>query len=206
MNGSIVPDEIAERDAAVDHQALDLVEHRHVRRVGGVLPEHAPRHDRVDRRWLRLHHPDLHRRGVRAQHDAPGLAEVDVERVPHAPGRVLGRHVERGEVVPVGLDLGAFAHGEAHADEHVLEMVVGLGDEVEVPASGTRRTSVRSSRSARDAARCGRASRSRRAAARVRRTPGRSLRSAPARPTLRSSGSSPPSRLLSAAERRALAR
>ena len=105
------------------------------RGVGGVAAVHPARHDRVDRRLLRLHHPDLHRRGVGAQQHRLGLAEVDVERVPHAAGRVGGRDVERLEVVPVGLDLGTLGHGEAHADEDVLEPVPGLGDEVEVPRS-----------------------------------------------------------------------
>jgi hypothetical protein len=45
---------------------------------------------------------------------------------------VADREVERPEVVPVGLDLGALGHGEAHADEHVLQLGDGLGDEVEV--------------------------------------------------------------------------
>ena len=49
-------------------------------------------------------------------------------------GRVVGRHVERLEVVPVGLDLGTLGDGEAQADEDVLEAVVRLGDEVEVAA------------------------------------------------------------------------
>ena len=115
MNASIVPARSAERDAAVDREPLDLVEHRQVGGVGRVAPERPPGHDDVDRRRLRLHHPDLHRRRVRAQHHAAGLAEVDVERVLHRAGRVAGREVERLEVVPVGLDLGALGHGVARA-------------------------------------------------------------------------------------------
>ena len=42
------------------------------------------------------------------------------------------------EVVPVGLDLGALGHGEAHADEDVLEPLHGLGDEVEVAGAAGR--------------------------------------------------------------------
>ncbi len=130
--------EVAERDAAVDDEPFDLVEHRHVGGIGRVAPEHGARHDRVDRRWLRLHHADLHGRRVRAQHDAAWLAEVDEQRVPHAPRGMLRRHVERGEVVPVAFDLGTFADGEAEADEHVLEVVVRLGDEVQVATLGSR--------------------------------------------------------------------
>ena len=43
-------------------------------------------------------------------------------------------HVERLEVVPVGLDLGPFGDLEAEADEHVLEPLPRLGDEVGVAA------------------------------------------------------------------------
>ena len=38
--------QVGERDAPVDHQALDLVEHRQVAGVGGVAAVAAPRHDR----------------------------------------------------------------------------------------------------------------------------------------------------------------
>ncbi len=44
--------------------------------------------------------------------------------------------VERLEVVPVGLGFRTLGHGEAHADEDVLELGLGLGDEVQVAGSG----------------------------------------------------------------------
>ena len=53
-----------------------------------------------------------------------------------AARRVVRRHVERLEVVPVGLDLGALGHGEAEPDEDVLEALPGLGHEVEVAPTG----------------------------------------------------------------------
>ena len=46
--------------------------------------------------------------------------------------------VERFEVVPIRLDLGALGHGEAHADEHIFETVACLGDEMEVTALQVR--------------------------------------------------------------------
>jgi hypothetical protein len=94
----------------------------------------AAGHHGVDRRRRVGHQPDLHRRRVRAEQDRLGIAEVDVEGVPHPPRRVAGRDVERLEVVPVRFDLGPFGDREPHADEHVLEAVAGLGDEVEVAA------------------------------------------------------------------------
>ena len=42
--------QVGEGDVAVDDQPLDLVEHRHVGGVGGVLAEHPAGHDRVEGR------------------------------------------------------------------------------------------------------------------------------------------------------------
>ncbi len=53
----------------------------------------------------------------------------------HAARRVIGGHVQRLEVVPVGLDLRALGDLEAEPDEHVLEPLPRLGDEVGVPAT-----------------------------------------------------------------------
>src|SRR3546814_4781347 len=50
----------------VDHQPLDLMEHRRVRGIV-IGTEGAPRHDDADRRLLGQHVADLHRRGVGAQ-------------------------------------------------------------------------------------------------------------------------------------------
>ena len=151
VNASIVPARSAEGDAPVDDQALDLVEHRHVAwRRRCRWRNTRPGHDDVDRRLpgvciTRICTGEV---CVRSTIDL-GLAEVDEEGVVHAAGRVARRHVERLEVVPVGLDLGALGDCEAEADEHVLEPLAGLGDEVEVARVAARpTTSVRSSRSA----------------------------------------------------------
>ena len=75
--------QVGERDVLVDREALDLVELRRVRRVA-VAAVDAAGDDDVERRRVLLHRADLHRRGVRAQHDVVG----DVERVgsTRAPG------------------------------------------------------------------------------------------------------------------------
>ena len=94
-------------------------------------PEALARHDRVDGQRVvgngLFHQVDLHGRGVGAQEHRLGLADIEVHRVVHAPGRVRRRHVQRLEVVPVGLRLRAFGHGEPHADEHVFERRRGPG-------------------------------------------------------------------------------
>ena len=61
------PFQMAQMDALIHHQRLDLVEHG---RMGGVAVHAigAPRRDHADGRLLLQHHPHLHRRGVGAQH------------------------------------------------------------------------------------------------------------------------------------------
>ena len=53
---------------------------------------------------------------------------VEVERVVHVHRRVVGREVEREEVVPLGLDLGADGHGEPDAAEDLDDLVHHPGD------------------------------------------------------------------------------
>ena len=62
--------QVAEREAAVDGEALDLLEHRRVRRVQRIAAVDAARADHVHGRRLRLHRAHLDRRGLRAQADA----------------------------------------------------------------------------------------------------------------------------------------
>ena len=61
------PLQMAKVDRPVDHQPLDLVEHRRVGRVA-VRAIDPPRRDQPQRRAMLLHCADLHRRGVGAQH------------------------------------------------------------------------------------------------------------------------------------------
>ena len=117
--------EVGERDVLVDREALDLVELRRVRGVV-VAPVGAAGDDDVQRRRAELHRAHLHRRGVRAQDDVVG----DVERVALQPRRVLRRVVERVEVVVDELGLRALDDAEAEADEDVLDLAPGGGDQV----------------------------------------------------------------------------
>ena len=58
--------QVGETDVLVDHQPFDLMEHRRVGHVGIAAIDPA-RGDQAQRRRLRPHRPDLHRRGVGAQ-------------------------------------------------------------------------------------------------------------------------------------------
>src|SRR5579859_5497678 len=105
------PAQVGHGQALVHREALDLVEDRAVGGVERVVPVGAARADHVQRHRAGQHGPDLDRRGLGAQHHAGfasrpfrALYEDSVLRV---PGRVVRQHVERVEVVPFGLDLGA---------------------------------------------------------------------------------------------------
>ena len=89
------PAQVGERDAAVDGEALDLVEDGRVRRVERVAPVGAAERDDVDGRLLLEHRPDLRRRRVRAQDGVVG----EVERVVLGARRMRLGRVQRVEVV-----------------------------------------------------------------------------------------------------------
>lgn len=84
--------QVAEREAAVDDHALDLVELGQVRRVQVLVPEHAvdrevlgrPEHAALARRSLRQRrqHPRGHCRRVRPQHVPPRLVLAPIALVP----------------------------------------------------------------------------------------------------------------------------
>ena len=80
------------------------------------------------------HGADLHGRGVRAQ-DAPAL---DEEGVLHVARGVVGRRVERVEVVPLGLDPRARAHLEAEAEEDLLDLAAHERERVQRAERGRR--------------------------------------------------------------------
>ena len=94
----------------VDVQPLALREHGGVGRII-VAAKHVPGRDDLHRRRPGKHGAHLHRRGVRAQ-DAPTL---DEKGVLHVARGVIGRSIERVEVVPLGLDQRSRAHLETRA-------------------------------------------------------------------------------------------
>src|SRR3954451_9199788 len=118
--------EVGERDVLVDRQALDLVELRRVGRIAVAAVRPSRDHD-VQRRRVRLHRADLHRRRVRAQHDVGR----DVERVGVVAAGVRRVVVEGVEVVVDEVDLRALDAREAEAEEHLLDLAPRLRDEVQ---------------------------------------------------------------------------
>ena len=111
-----------ERDALPNDQRLDLAEGRGVGQIQVVSSVDTAGHRDADRRLVRLHVANLHRRGMRSHQrphiiGAPAVAldrRGQVERVLHVAGRMIFRHVERVEAVPLVFDLGAVDDGEAH--------------------------------------------------------------------------------------------
>ena len=99
--------EVGKADVLIDHEPLDLMEHG---RVGHVVIAaiHPPWHDHGQRQAPLAQLADLHGRGVRAQQSTVR----EIERVVHGAGRMVGRNIERLEIMEVVLDLGARGHLE----------------------------------------------------------------------------------------------
>ena len=123
--------QMAERQVAIEDQALALVEHRRVRRVvvGAVG---AADDDDADRRRLRQHGADLHRRGLRAQHRRRRVARArQVERVVVGARGMVRRDVERAEIHPVGFDVGTIGDRAAHGAEDRGDLLHGAADRMD---------------------------------------------------------------------------
>ena len=114
-----------------DHQTLDLMEHGAVGVIEGIGAVHPAGSDQPQRRAALLHRPDLNRRSMGTQQGAV----VEVEGVLHRPGGMVGRDVERFEVVMVVLDLGTFHDVEADGAEEGFDAPAGQGQGVQ-PARG----------------------------------------------------------------------
>ncbi len=120
----------------VDDEALDLVKLRRVRGVG-VDPIGAARADDADRRLLRQHGADLHRRGVGAQQHARAVfLRIEEERVVHLPRRMALWEIQLCKVVVVGLDVGTFGDGKAHVGKDSRQLIHHLAERMD--AAGFR--------------------------------------------------------------------
>ena len=117
---------------------FDLMEHRRVGGVGILAVGLAGDHD-ADRRLLRLHGADLHRRRMRAQKLALAVrAGLEEEGVVHLARRVSFREIQRGEIVVVRLDIRSFGDREAEIAEDRRDLVDDLADRMDAAALGRR--------------------------------------------------------------------
>ena len=109
---------MTEMGRLVDHQGLDLVEHRRVGGIG-IAAIGAPGCDDPDRRFGFFHRPDLDRGGMGAQDQtlARRAGAGQIERVVHLARGMFRRNIEGVEIVKIVFDIGAFGDGKAHLAE-----------------------------------------------------------------------------------------
>ena len=100
-----------------------------VSRIRRVAAEHPPGRDNPHRRLMGLHHPDLHRAGLRAKNPPVGK----IEGVLRVAGGMVRRRVERVEVVIDVLDLRPLRDDEPHPAEDRHALVGQHRDRVLVP-------------------------------------------------------------------------
>ncbi len=119
--------QVRHRDALVDDEPLELREDRQVGRIELVGAVRMTRAQHVDRHLALEHRPHLNGARVRAHHEV-AVDRVDEERVLHLARRVVGVEVQRVEVVPLVLELGALCDLPPHADEEVGDLLLQEGD------------------------------------------------------------------------------
>ncbi len=106
----------------IDIEAFDLVERHAMRCVRRVAAVAAARADDADWRFLRHHRTNLHVRRLRTQEnrvlvEIVAFVQIEIELVFGGAGRMVHGGVQRVEVVPHGVDVGAVRDDEAHAAE-----------------------------------------------------------------------------------------
>src|SRR5208282_885296 len=124
--------EVGHGHAAIDHQALDLMEHERmggIHRVGAIDPASG---DDPHRRPLRFHDPDLHGARLAPQHGILGQVKV----VQGITGGVRWGDIEGIEIVVNILDLGTTRDTEAEPAEKVDQLVGGLGQGMAMAQAG----------------------------------------------------------------------
>ena len=130
------PFQMAHMRAFVDHQTLDLMEHRRMGLVR-VTAIGAARNDHPDRRFLAHHGADLHRTGMGAQHLALAIRiGLEEKRIVHFTRRMAEREIQRGEIIKIGLDIRPLGHRKAHIGEDGGQFVDHLRDRMDPPARG----------------------------------------------------------------------
>ena len=109
-------------------EAVDLMEHWRVGRVPVIAIDTA-RRDNADGRLIVCHRADLHRARVRAQDfRSAAFRGFHKECVVGFARRGAFWEVQRGEIVPVIFNVGAFGDGEAHIAENGGDFLEDLHD------------------------------------------------------------------------------
>ena len=129
--------QVRHSESLVDRDALDLVEHGGVRGVELVGAIDAAGRDDVDGQFAAEQRTDLHRAGVRAQHEVR-FDRVDEECVLHGAGRVVLVEIHGVEVEPLVLDLRAFGDLPAHGDEQVAHLLHQKAERMPRPGTPAR--------------------------------------------------------------------
>src|SRR5690606_17795951 len=128
--------QIGHRHVAIDEQALDLMEHWKMRRVGIVWSVDTAQRDHPYRRARLLHDSNLHGARLAAkQHwriDAT-LGRGQVEVFEWIAGRVRRGNIERLEIVPLVLDLWTLGHREPEPAHDLLEFFDCLRQGMQMP-------------------------------------------------------------------------
>ena len=125
------PLEVAHIGGLVDHQPFGLVEHGRMRLVGVAAIGPALR-DNADRRLLVQHRADLHggRMGAQDQRIAVLVRLFQEEGIVRFARRMIGREIQRREIVEIVLDIRAFADHETHFGEDHRDLFHHLADRV----------------------------------------------------------------------------
>src|SRR5918996_3743909 len=94
--------------------------------VGSIAAEAAARDHDVDRWRLPFHRADLHGGGLGSKEQVGTAGDVGVHGGLQRPRRMVGGHVQRLEVVPVGLEFGPLANSIPERGENVDDLSLRL--------------------------------------------------------------------------------
>ncbi len=119
---------------AVDHEAFDLPEHRRGAHAQLVAPVAVAGADHRQGRLAALHHADLAVGSMRAQQHPAGQEK----RVLHLARRMVGRKIERLEVVEIVLDILGRDDLEAHRGENIEHLLHHQGQRMKPAARDAR--------------------------------------------------------------------
>src|SRR5687768_8210398 len=107
------------RDALIDAETLELMEHRCMGHIGRVAAEYLAGCKYADRNASPLHRTDLNGGGLRPERESVGR----IERVLRFSGRVTLWNIQGVEIVMIGFDLAIVLDGIAHRDKYVLDLL-----------------------------------------------------------------------------------